>query len=433
MIFDREILSLFSKGYYMKKVTAISTAVTLLLYLLTIAGCFCVFPSARSKEQVLDGIVDWVVANRQLEKISDIEYEFISSEVLRQQLLDSFNDENSLQGFQTDGELLILLGLIAPEDDLYTIMLDLYTEQVAGFYDSETKKLYVVSDNPTLSVMEMVTFAHEVTHALQDQHYGLKALYEQAGDDSEYSAAITSLIEGDAMLMSSLYMMNGLSRSEQQQLINEYENIDSEKFDAAPWYIQQSIMFPYSYGYQFVYQLYQDGGWDAVNSAYANLPSSTEQIIHPDKYAAGDNPILVELPDLVSLLGETWQIQKEGTVGEFDLRLTLEAFIDPSETTREAAAGWSGDSYAYLKNDAEDKLLVIYSVWDTEADAQQFFTTYAANRADATWTLIPNENGSYAWQSGSGYLYLEKTGDHVLLINAPDSAIAASVRNAVIP
>ncbi len=132
-------------------------------------------------------------------------------------------------------------------------------------------------------------------------------------------------------------------------------------------------------------------------------------------------------------------MKDDGTVGEFDLRLTLEVFIPPSETTKEAAAGWGGDKYAYLKDDTGSKLLVRYSEWDTEGDAKEFFDLYAANRAgtdinENTWALrVFVGKDQITWEAADLVTYLEISGNDVLLIITSDKITADLVRDAVLP
>jgi cytochrome P450 len=155
--------------------------------------------------------------------------------------------------------------------------------------------------------------------------------------------------------------------------------------------------------------------------------------MHPIKYTEGDDPVEVSLPDMELLLRGSWKEKDSGTVGEFDLRMTLEAFITPSEITEEAAAGWGGDKYAYLKNDDGEKLLVIYSTWDTLDDAQEFFDLYEANRTDENWASVVDQSDKHTWENDDQYLHLEYIDGYVLLINAPNATTANLVRNAVLP
>jgi len=413
-------------------------------FTLTLSTCLSTSCApSRSTEEVLDDLFDWVAATRGLKKPADLEHVFITSEELHQKLLADFEGENTQEELAINEELLVLLGLMKSDVDLYNTLLDLYTEQIAGYYDYEVKKLYVISDKPTLNVKDKVTFVHEATHALQDHHYDLKSLQDEAGNDTEYSAALTAMIEGDAQISEILYIQT-LSASEYEKLEQEYEDIDSTKYNAAPHYIQQSILFPYSYGLEFAAQLFIDSNndWNLINNAYDDHPKSTEQIIHLDKYTEGEDPIAVDLPSLELLRGvlgdNSWEEMDNGTVGEFDLRMTLEAFITPSEATEAAAAGWGGDKYAYLKNDDGEKILVIHSTWDEAADAQEFFDLYAANKAgidinNNTWTLSANELNQKVWATDSLVTHLEITESDVLLIVAPNATTASLVHNAVLP
>ena len=110
-----------------------------------------------TNEQILDNIANLVASTRGLAKLSDIEYEFITSEDLRQQLIEQFDIENSRQEMEEDEDLLQILGLLDEDDDLYDILLNLYTEQIAGYYDIEMERIYVISNGGSLSVSEKFT------------------------------------------------------------------------------------------------------------------------------------------------------------------------------------------------------------------------------------------------------------------------------------
>ena len=419
----------------MRRLARIIVPALLVISLLIPLGYSC----APSTKGFLDEIKNWVVRNRQLPELSPIEYELMTTGELHSNLLDDFEAEYDERETSAQKELLELLGLIPENLDLYTLYLDLYTEQIAGYYDPEERKIYVISNKQGLSVSDKMTFAHEVTHALQDQHYDLETLLDLNEDNSEYSMSIRSLIEGDAQLTQSLYYWTGLSQRERDIFEQESEQTKSPIYDAAPRIIRESLIFPYTQGVEFVLAFYKDGGWEAVNKIYGNPPESLEQIIHPAKYTSGDSPKAVDLPDLHTLLGGSWKLKDDGTVGEFDLRLTLEVFIPPSETTKEAAAGWGGDKYAYLKDDTGSKLLVIYSEWDTEGDAKEFFDLYAANRAgtdinENTWALrVFVGKDQITWEAADLVTYLEISGNDVLLIITSDKITADLVRDAVLP
>jgi hypothetical protein len=412
-----------------KRFIPITLPILLVVSLLINFSCLC----TRTNEQVLDGIKNWVAKNRQLPELTDIEYEFITRQELHDKLQGNFEAEYDEQEEAIQKELLILLGLIEEDLDLYQLYLDLNKEQIAGYYDQKTKKMYVISDEQHLSVRNKMTFAHEITHALQDQHYDIEALLELSGDDSEYSMGIKSLMEGDATLAQGFFYWQALNGRERDIYVQESDEMQSPIYDNAPEIIKESLIFPYREGSEFVLSIYEDGGWDAVNSIYDNPPKSMEQIMHPEKYTAGDNPIVVGLPDLEALLGGSWDQKEAGALGEFDLKHMLEAFIEPSEATTEATAGWGGDSFAYLRDDNGDKVLVVHSVWDSVIDAQEFFDIYADNRADDTWLWAVDGLYKKGWRAGDMITYLEISGDDVLLIVAPDASVADTVADAILP
>lgn len=396
-----------------------------------VTSCRC----KPSITDVLNGISAWVVETRGLAQLSEVEPQFITSSELRARLLEDFDEDYPEEEAAIDQEVLVLLDLMEEGQDLRTILLDLYSEQVIGLYDPETKELYVISDQEGLSISEKVTFAHEYTHALQDQHFDLEALKEQTEDDSEFSAAVTALIEGDAVLTEAFYFWNVLSDSEREAYFQEFEGVSTEKFEAAPRIIQEHLLFPYVAGPEFVASLYLRGGWEAINDAFSDPPKSTEQIIHPEKYylEERDNPQEVTMPDLKSALGDGWSQLNSDVIGELDLRIYLETFVDPilyPDVATTAAAGWGGDRYVFLKDGEGRKLLVLYSTWDSDEDAQEFFDayiTFVENKSEGTWTLLPDEVGIRQWETDGLSLYLGLEGSDVLIIIAPDETTTDKV------
>jgi hypothetical protein len=145
-----------------------------------------------------------------------------------------------------------------------------------------------------------------------------------------------------------------------------------------PPYAYPDSDFPYSQGLNFVEYLYDRGNWAAVNRAYADLPQSTEQILHPQKYTAGESPVLVAAPPLNDALGADWRLIKSNSLGEWSTFLFLGYGADNAaqlsdNIAERAAAGWGGDSYQVYYNDATGAIvLAAHWVWDTTRDATEF-------------------------------------------------------------
>ena len=139
---------------------------------------------------------------------------------------------------------------LEPDFDLYAFFIDLYTEQIAGYYDTETKEFFVISSNAELSEMDRLTFAHEYNHALQDQHYDLEGFNDNPLYEENYDAdlALTALIEGDAQLLTIFYFSNHFTDDDMTALFAEFDTLDFPLLDSAPQIIQNDLSFPYTSG-----------------------------------------------------------------------------------------------------------------------------------------------------------------------------------------
>lgn len=327
---------------------------------------------------------------------------------LQEYLLQSIAEEYPEEEQERDLRIMVLFGLAEEGTDLGTVQTDLLGEQVAGYYDPETKEMVVVTSNTSgeLSASDEVTFAHEVVHALQDQTFDLMSIHGNEDMPDDQSLAITALIEGDATVAQVQYMVEnpGLLL----RLQGELEDLDMSVLDSAPRFLSETLYFPYEGGADFVTALYDVGGWELVNDAYSNLPQSTEQVLHPEKYLAGEAPVAVDAFDPLPVLGPEWEVLDVNTFGELIIDIVLDSgHVRPSDAEA-AAAGWGGDEYVVAATD-EDIVLVWATEWDTEEDAQEFFTVLTAHERNRfSVSGGPAEGRQYRFQ-GDGL-----TGDIVL-------------------
>jgi hypothetical protein len=191
-------------------------------------------------------------------------------------------------------------GLVPSTFEYRPFIIKLLTEQVAGYYDTKEQR-FRLADWLDLEGQKPV-MAHELTHALQDQHFNLKRFEKWPRGDSDAETAAHALIEGDATLAMTMYMVKYPMVALAFTRSLATGGISTEQFDLAPRAIRESLIFPYLNGSQWATQLYKRGGWAAVSKAYTNLPLSTEQIIHPEKYFSYERPIKIALPDVTKLL-----------------------------------------------------------------------------------------------------------------------------------
>jgi len=393
----------------------------------------------KELREAMSKIETQVALLRGLEAVESVDRALITSEELKEIVTTEFFSEYTDEDARQDVLILSALGLLPESFNLKNFYHELYGEQIAGFYDSETKEMYVVQGTG-FGGYEKITYAHEYTHVLQDQVYGLDEGLgmndESCEEDSERCAAVQALIEGDATLTELLWFRSYATEQDYEDYNKAFEDYESPVLDSAPAYIAADLYFPYEYGYIFVQLLYNKNGYDAVDAAYENVPVSTEQILHPERYP-DDKPVEVTLPDLTEILGEEWILYDQNVMGEWYTYLILNKAYDETyrlfETTAEnAAEGWGGDAYAFYLNDStDDVVFVMDSIWDTTDDADEFADAFM-DYADLRW-----ENGGSAiegypaWLGANGAVVFLQEGDRTLWVLAPDAEIAESILTAL--
>lgn len=272
--------------------------------------------------------------------------------------------------FAADEALYKTLGLLSEAADFEQILVDLYGEQVAGFYDGETGEIVVPAREDGFSIIQQGTIVHEFVHALTDQHFSFHDTFDTmiTEDRLDQAAAYQALIEGDASLAEVLWVQT-LPQEQIGQFLAESLEFDTEALDSAPRFLVESLLFPYDSGLAFIQSLYQDSNsWDMVNDAYStmpDLPASTEQVITPEDYRR-DLPMEVTIPD-VDVPG--YELQRTSVWGEHGFRLMLNQG-EGTETVAEAADGWGGDSYHQWYDGENAALLVVYQ-GDTPGDVTE--------------------------------------------------------------
>lgn len=354
-------------------------------------------PSALYKS-----IEDQVVAIRGLRPKAPVSPTVLDDAGIKKFVADSFGKDNPPDFMAANERIMKALGLLPADASLTDLYISLLGSQVAGLYSPDDKKLYVVSKSGGLGPTEKVTFSHEFTHALQDQNFDLGSLRLDEVGQGDRSFARLSLVEGDATLVMSMWEIQHLSQAELGQIMAGAGSDDSLKILLAmPPILRESLLFPYTLGLGFVQGMQGQGGWDAVNAAFGRPPASTEQIINPDKYAAGEAPIPVALPKtLASDLGTGWKVGLEDSFGEFQMGVWLKQNLTaPAATAVDAAAGWGGDRVAVVNGPGGAWAVVLRTAWDTDADAQQFeaaATPVVAKLTDPG-AVLPGAGGRERW------------------------------------
>jgi hypothetical protein len=312
--------------------------------------------------------------------------------------------------------LLKAFGLAPKEFEYRSFLIKLLTEQVAGYYDPKAQQFYL-ADWIELEGQKPV-MAHELTHALQDQHFNLKRFEKWPKGDSDAELAAHALIEGDATLAMTLYMAkNPLIALAFMRTLGGQDTA-TEQFKQAPRAVRESLLFPYEEGSQWATQLYKRGGWPAVSEAFSKLPQSTEQILHAEKYFAYESPKKLTLPEFKSVLGPTWKQIESDVNGEWGCYLILDEFLNDSAESKRASAGWGGDRYALYETGKPDEIFVAQlTVWDTPSDAREFFDAYA-KRTSKRYPEAKESNKieRITWETPTGLAVMELRGSRVAIL-----------------
>ncbi len=276
--------------------------------------------------------------------------------------LDADFPAEELQGVTTAYRLF---GFIPDSLDLRALLLELYTEQVVGYYDPDSAMLYVVEGADPVQLR--LVLAHELVHGLQGQYLNLDSLLTLRRENDRRMAA-QAVFEGQAMLASLRAMMPEQDHDAMPEFWQEFRRTIREQqnrmpvFSRAPAVIREGLIFPYLAGADFVRWFLREYP-DTVPFG-RRLPQSTEQILHPERYRERDMPVPLGFADDAGAV-------YEDALGEFEIRV-LVAQLSGSESIGNASAlGWAGDRYGVFPAEA-DHALVWWTVWDSEKAARRF-------------------------------------------------------------
>ncbi|MBW3578079.1 MAG: hypothetical protein KY462_10150 [Actinobacteria bacterium] len=259
-------------------------------------------------------------------------------------LVDEYTEEEA----EADRRILVALRAIPPGTDLREMLATALGEQVAGFYDKRTRDLVVrAGHGEQLGPLDEVTLAHELEHALVDQVLGLPFSDRDPGPGEEDAAfAASALVEGDATLTMIRYAERALTPEQHVELLAEQARLAAEIGDLTdlPHIVQRSLSFPYEEGLAFVVHLWDIDGFAAVNGAYRRLPTTTLQILVPERYVGQEGDAAD--PRDVADLPAPWTRHTSLAVGAADLLFLFEApGDDPTQALddpRGAATRWRG-------------------------------------------------------------------------------------------
>lgn len=373
----------------------------------------------------------------------------------REELLKTFNSE--LQSEKSQEELagtsafLTWMHLVPEGFDLSAFMGAYLAENASGFYLPRTKTFYLSRDKVTSEIpaalsgsgfdAQKITTLHEMDHALQDQYFDLEKLldYGRESRNDDINTAVMSLIEGDAAYVT----VDGIFKELNQDLLTA-RNLDSiipmlfagvpaKKSKQIPPFLVSSLSAPYTEGFHFIKEVILCGGWDLVNAVYGDLPDSTEQIVHPEKYLVErDFPSTISMASIGDELPEGWKKLEENTVGELQLKLIFNSFF-PSQNRSSSYEGWGGDTYRIYKREKEHFAIWI-TVWDTPRDAAEFFDGYARvlKRKYSGLKIKKETKSIFDGTTGNASVSMESRDKMVFIMEGVPLSLAAFLKDRLI-
>jgi len=324
-----------------------------------------------------------VVHLRGLEFLKPVSYVTLDREHLLDVLLHEMLRSYSREELRLEGIAYEVLGFVpqGSGEQLADAYLALLEEQVGAFYEPVTDSLVTMQESRFEDYFSRILLAHELAHAIDDQHFHLECypLDEKGNDDA--LLAISALVEGSATRIMNEFaasdiLASGLGGAGQSL---ELPAFSSERLSAAPLFLREILTFPYFGGQKFIEDLYRFGGYPLVNLAFAKPPRTTEQILHPQKFYPRPEPaaVLDPLPEPPP----GWVRIAENGAGELGLRLLFTVHLDAFRAVS-PAMGWGGDRWAvYSMERPGQEPPQAYAFdwrleWDSAADCDEFLAAY---------------------------------------------------------
>ncbi len=311
----------------------------------------------------------------------------VPAEILHQsdfrKMMQQHMKDSSPKEVRAEELTLKMFGLVPPGFKLADETVDLLSEQAAAFYDYNKKRLFVLDTTPDGDEARLA-LAHELAHALADQHHNLGKYMREGNPDDDADTARQAVMEGQATWLSWAYffwLRNGRPEIPPDRLaeLSSSAGAEGPVYSSAPLYIQESLVFPYNRGILFIDAAFRKLGKTSFDEVFEHPPLSTQQILHPEAYFANRKPTMTDAPTLDYALGKAKAHQyrdlAEGVLGEFDVSALLRQYASKPEPGAAEATHFRGGSYRLYENKRDRQPVLTYVV---DMDSPEAAETYLA-------------------------------------------------------
>lgn len=397
-------------------------------------------PPASSDKQKLLAEADTIAAKvsklRGLAILKPIKRGVMTKPQITDRLMDRVRDEYKPEEIANEELMMKRFGLLPPDADYLKLVLNLLTEQIAGFYDPAEKQLYIAD---WITMGNDAIMAHEIDHALQDQHFQIGKWMMAEKKNADATVARQSLIEGDGLALMLEFSSPTPVPWGQDGFIDSVVAMMAmgmATLGDTPLALKEALIFPYLSGVKFIAEIRKTHPWSMVDAVFKKPPLSSEHILHPSTYAAYERPIVIKPGALPALKG--MKQRYDNVMGQLGLSILLRQHKVADWSARIGSAGWGGDRVTLFAPAGADKtgqaaVGVLYTVWDSQVDAVEFFT--------ATTDAMPSLSGGAQASSkpdlvefgmtGNRVASVERRGDAVVVIVGAPAASAAPAREQV--
>jgi hypothetical protein len=423
-------------------------------------------PEAEELFRSVDEVLQFASKDTGLPIKHDVKRQLSSRDQVVTYLKKNMEEDKDAQRLRRSELVLKKFGLLPPEFDLQTFLVALLREQVAGYYDAKTQTVNLLDWLD--AEQQRPVLAHELTHALQDQSFGLEKWLDAGAADIDDKAQLTpedfendeisearqAVVEGQAMAVLVDYMLAPAKQSllTSPQLAETLKEsmltgtADSPEFKDAPIFLKEELTFPYRYGLDFTTELLRSGGKDkAFAGALTNPPRNSRQIMEPQTYLSGEHLPAMTLPDFKEDF-KNYDRFDVGAIGEEDTAVLVDQYAG-EKASKDLYPQWRGGYYYAVraKGNASAPLGLLYvSRWSDAESAVTFAAIYAkalpkrykqvhesekdGENAVLNLPTLATLSGTHTWITEDGRVVISSQRERVMITEGLDEETTDKLR-----